>query len=119
MPQQLAKLATAGLSAVAAAAINGDAVTGLVATGSTQATALPLPAANNQVATTASGTGVLLPPVNAGDTFFVLNSGANALLVYAPTGATINAGASLSIPTLKGAYITAFSATLIGAVVGA
>lgn len=119
MPQQLGKLATSGLSAVAAQAVNGDAAFGLVATGSTQATALPLGAANNQVATTASGTGVLLPPVNAGDSFFILNSGANALLVYAPTGATINGGASLSIPTLKAAFISSLSATLIGAMVGA
>ena len=119
MPNQINKLATSGLSAVAAQAINGDTAAGLVATGSTQATALPLPAANNQVATTAASTGVLLPPGSGGDEVFVMNSGANALLVYAPTGATINGGASLSVPTLKGAYIVYMSATLIVAMVGA
>lgn len=119
MPNQVSKLATAGISAVAAAAINGDTAFGLVATGSTQATALPLPAANNQIATTAASTGVLLPPGSAGDELFVMNSGANALLVYAPTGATINGGASLSVPTLKSAYIVYLSATLIGAIVSA
>jgi hypothetical protein len=119
MPNQLGKLATSGLSAVASQAINGDTATGLVATGSTQGTALPLPAANNQVATTAASTGVLLPPGSPGDEVFVMNSGANALLVYAPTGATINGGASVSIPTTKSVYIVYFSGTLIAALVGA
>lgn len=119
MPNQLKTLSTSGISAVAASAINGDTAVGLVATGSTQATALPLPAANNQVATTAASTGVLLPPGSGGDELFILNSGANALLVYAPTGATINGGASLSVPTLKSAYIVYFSGTLIGAMVSA
>ena len=119
MPNQIGKLTTSGISAVASLAINGDAASGLVATGSTQATALPLPASNNQVATTAASTGVLLPPGSGGDEVFVLNSGANALLVYAPTGATINGGASISVPTLKGVYVVYFSATLIGAMIGA
>jgi hypothetical protein len=48
-----------------------------------------------------------------------MNSGANALLVYAPTGATINGGASVSIPTTKSVYIVYFSGTLIAALVGA
>lgn len=119
MPNQLKTLSTSGISAVAANAINGDAAVGLVATGSTQPTALPLPAANNQVATTAASTGVLLPPGSPADEVYVLNSGANALLVYAPTGATINGGASVSVPSGKAVYIIYFSGTLIGALVGA
>lgn len=119
MPSQLRTLSTSGLSAVAAQAINGDSALGLVATGSTQATALPLPAANNQVATTAASTGVLLPPGSGADDVYVLNSGANALLVYAPTGSTINGGASVSVPTGKAVHVVYFSATLLGALVGA
>lgn len=122
MPNQLSKLATSGLSAVASAAINGDVATGLVATGATQATALPLPAANNFVATAAASTGVILPPSSGGDEVFVFNGGANALAVYPPVGASINGGATnaaVSVPTLKAVYLVVASATQIGALVGA
>lgn len=122
MPNQIAKLATSGLSAVAAQSINGDAVTGLVATGTTQANALLLPAANNFVATTAASTGVLLPPGNLGDEIVVFNGGANALLVYPPVGASINGGATnaaVSVATLKPAYFIYGSSTTLCALLSA
>lgn len=122
MPNQLNKLATSGLSAVASASINGDAATGLVATGSTQATAFLLPAANNFVATTAASTGVILPPGNLGDEVVVFNGGANALSVYPPVGASINGGATnaaATVATLKPAYFIYASATQICALLSA
>lgn len=122
MPNQLYKLATSGLSAVASLSINGDVAVGLVAAGSTQATAASLPAANNFVATTAASTGVILPPSNGGDEVFVFNGGANALLVYPPVGGGINGGstnAAVSVPTLKAIYFVVASATQIGALLSA
>lgn len=122
MPNQLSKLSTSGLSAVAAAAINGDVVVGLVATGSTQATALPLPAANNFVATTAASTGVLLPVGSGADELSIFNGGANALSVYPPVGATLNGGATnapVSVPTLKAAHAIYASPTQMMLIVSA
>lgn len=122
MPSQLRTLSTAGLSAVAASAINGDSAIGIVATGSTAATAFLLPAANNQVATTAASTGVILPPGSGADDVYVMNSGANALTVYppaTPVGATINGGASVSVPAGKTVHVVYFNATLLGALISA
>lgn len=122
MPNQIAKLATAGISAVAAQAINGDAATGITAAGTTQATATPLPAANNFIGTAAASSGVILPPGNLGDEIFVFNGGANTLAVYPPVGAAINGGATnaaASIATLKTGYFIYGSATLVGAILSA
>jgi hypothetical protein len=122
MPNQLSKLGTSGLSAVAAAAINGDVAVGLIATGSTQATAFPLPAANNFIATAAASTGVLLPVGNGGDELAIFNGGANALAVYPPVGATLNGGATnaaVSVPTLKSAYAIYASPTQMMLIVSA
>jgi hypothetical protein len=79
-----------GISAVQSQAVQGSVANGLTATGSTQGAALPLPADINYVTTVAASTGVILPPMNPGDSLNVYNKGANALLVYPPTGAIIN-----------------------------
>jgi hypothetical protein len=65
--------------------------TGLVATGSTQGTALTLPAKYNVLATVAASTGVILA-VERTDVY-VRNAGASTLNVYPHTGGTIDAGA--------------------------
>jgi len=104
---KLSTLSTSGLSAVAALAIGGDTATGLTAAGSTQATALALPAANNFIATAAASTGVILPPGNAGDFVFVYNGGASTVTVYPPVGGTINnlsANTGLALATLKSGF---------------
>lgn len=96
----------AGISNTACGAIIGDTATGLVATGTTQATALPLPAVNNFVATAAAATGAILLAGSASDAITVYNGGANALLVYPPVGGVINslaANTAVSIATLKSA----------------
>lgn len=89
MPLQ-ARLVTAGLSAVEAAAICGTVANSLTATGSTQATALALPADVNRFTTVAASTGAILPAMNPGDSMVVFNGGANALSLYPPVGGIIN-----------------------------
>jgi len=109
---QALKLSASGMSAVAAQAVLGDVATGLVAAGSTLATALALPASINFIATAAAATGVILAAnANPGDAIFVFNGGANAVLVYPPTstGTVQGAGAGVgfSVGTLKSATFVA------------
>jgi len=103
-----------GTPGLQAGALIGGVSDNLTATGSTQAGALLLSLSSDQfVTTTASGTGVILPPGNGngdqlapGDLIRVFNYGANTLLVYPPVGGKIQNGstnAGFSIATLKGA----------------
>ena len=76
----------------------------LAAAGSTLATATPLVAKFNNVATVAASQGVSLPlNAVAGEVVFVRNTGANALSVYPATASgTISggsAGAAVSLAT--------------------
>ena len=82
----------------------GDVTTGLTAAGSSQATALAITADVNVFGTVASGTGAILA-FNDGARIVVRNGGANALLVYAPVGGTMNSSSngSLSVATTKNA----------------
>ena len=64
--------------------------TGIVATGTNQATAYDLSIGANYIATVAAGTGVVLDSTTAGTAQTVYNGGANPLLVYPDTGAAIN-----------------------------
>jgi hypothetical protein len=90
MPLQQ-RLVTAGLSAIQAQAIVGTVAT-VAAAGASQTTATPCPADLNNVTTVGAGTGVILPAMNPGDEMTVHNGQAvNALLVYPPVGAAINA----------------------------
>ncbi|MDR3534930.1 MAG: hypothetical protein P4L71_00395 [Acetobacteraceae bacterium] len=66
--------------------------TGLVAAGTTQATALPMAAATNIFASAPEGTGAILPDTVTSGTIIVQNNDAtNALQIYPPSGASINA----------------------------
>jgi hypothetical protein len=85
------RLVVAGLSALQATAIQGTVANGLTAAGTTQANALALPADVNYFTTVGAGTGTVLPAMNPGDSVNIYNKGANALLVYPPPGAIINA----------------------------
>lgn len=82
-----------GLGTAAALAQNicGDVVDSITAAGTTNANATPLSGAINRVTTTAASTGVVLMAPEQGSQVVVINSGANALLVYPSTGAAINA----------------------------
>lgn len=108
------RLMGSGLAAQAATNIVGDGATGLTATGTTQGTAYVLTAANSQFSTTAASTGALLFDVDQFDMVFVDNDGANALLVYPPSGHNINAlaaNAGYSIAAGKGALFIKCSTT--------
>jgi hypothetical protein len=82
----------------------GDITSGLTAAGTTQADALAISADANIFGTVASGTGAVLA-VSSSARILVRNGGANALLVYAPVGGTMNgtSNGSLSIATTKNA----------------
>lgn len=99
--QYLLSLLAIAATAIPTASIN----TGLVATGTNQATALQLSAQWNEVDTIAAGTGVLLQALQPGQSQAVFNEGANALNVYPPPGFKIDASAInvavLLAPTAK------------------
>lgn len=117
------RLTGSGVASQAAVNICGDVANGLTATGTTNADALQLSAVINQVSTTASGTGVILPPLEPGASVFVMNSGANALLVYPGTGSQINALTAttqgFSVASGGRAQFIAFTSTKWGAILSA
>ena len=71
--------------------------TGISAAGASQGTATALLADVNNVTTVAAGAGVILSTTQVGSYITILNSGANALLVYPPVGGTID-GQATNIP---------------------
>lgn len=85
------RLMGVGLVAAQAQNICGDVFDSITAAGSTNADATQLSGAINRVTTTAASTGVRLMLPEVGSSVVVVNSGANALLVYPGTGAQINA----------------------------
>lgn len=97
------RLLGSGLGAQAAANIVGDVDPAITATGSTQGTAYQLFAANSLVTTAASGTGVIVPVMNPGDSILIKNEGANTLSVYPRTGENINALSANSAYSLSAA----------------
>jgi hypothetical protein len=85
--------------------------TGLVAQGTTQASALPINGTFNVFSTVAASACAILPAaLNKNAEVALRNFGANALTVYAPAGGTINGGAvngTHSVPAGNSArYIT-------------
>ena len=114
------RVLAAGNSGIAVQAMCGVGATGLTATGSTSTDALQLSADFNTVATTAAGTGVRLPPTEAGALVAVYNAGANTLAVYPASGSTINAGAtSLNVTSTQRVLFIATSATTWISIAGA
>ena len=101
----------AGTSGGTTTAICGDVANTLTATGSAAGDALALSAVFNRTTTTAAGTGVKLPPAEAGAICFVVNSGASALTVYPQTGSTIDAAASVSVAAAARTMFFATSST--------
>lgn len=118
------RLTGSGIAAGAAIQLCGDTANTLTAAGTTNADALRLNAIHNRVTTTASGTGVLLPPIEPGAEVTVMNSGANALLVYpGTTGAQINAltatTGGFSVAAGGRARFVAYAPTVWGAILSA
>lgn len=116
MPGLVKTLMGSGFSGQQAIALNGYSTVGATATGSTQATALALTTEFTELTTVAAGTGVILPAssttsgIVGGDSFFIANQGANALLVYPPTGGSIGLAATnagVSVASGKTAYFIA------------
>jgi hypothetical protein len=100
-----------GLAARAAAAITGDVQNNITAAGTTQGTATTVYGDNVIVTTCAAGAGVVLSTDSGfgpGDDVFVSNQGANACLVYPPSGAQINAlgaNAGFSVASTKSTFL--------------
>ena len=75
--------------------------TSISAAGASQGTATAITADVNNVTTVAAGTGIILTTTQTGSYITILNSGANALLVYPPVGGTIDGQATnlpISVP---------------------
>lgn len=85
------RIMAGGVSALAANQICGDVTDSITASGTTNADAVALSTVINRVTTAAASTGAVLMAPEAGSAVVVINSGANALLVYPSTGASINA----------------------------
>jgi hypothetical protein len=85
-----------GVSALSAqATATGLLTNSLTAAGSTQGTALAMPSDYLVFTTVAASTGTILPAnCVSGDWYTVVNHGANALLVYPPTGGKIANGST-------------------------
>lgn len=117
------KVMGAGIPGLAVLALTQDCGAALTATGTNQATALELTNADNEVTTTASGTGVILSSkIAPGDTQTVFNAGANALSVYPPSGLKINAltaNAAMLLATNTGCLFKCVSTTRIFGVLSA
>lgn len=92
----------------------GGISTGVAAAGTIQSTATPLTASYNQVGTVGAGAGVALA-TTLGVPQWIWNDGANALLVYPPSGAQIdNLGSNnpATISTLSSAGYVMLTSTL-------
>lgn len=95
MAKSLKNIMGAGVAPLVAQMINGTASDGLVATGSTQGTALLCPSDVNVFTTVAASTGAQLQNNPApGDEVIVANLGANTLSVYPALGGAIQTGAA-------------------------
>ena len=76
-------------------------IDGLVAAGTNQATATPVPTMQNRFTTVAASTGALLPAAVAGMNITIMNAGANALTVYGAGSDLINGSATFSLAAGK------------------
>lgn len=111
------KLSGSGFAPLQVTNIIGDVDPAVTALGTNAATAYPLGACNTLVTTAASGTGVILPVGTTGapnftalfDEYCIANRGASAVLIYPPTGGTINGAASLSLAVGALDYLTCVS----------
>lgn len=113
------RVLAAGNAPLSTEVICGDVGNTLTATGTTVTDALQLSAVTNVVTTAAASTGVKLPPSETGAMVTVFNNGANTLTVYALTGSTVDAGASVSIAAGKERIFFGISPTVWFSFLGA
>jgi hypothetical protein len=86
----------------------------VAAAGTTQGSAAALPGQINDVTTVPAGSGVILPTAVGGQVQRVCNDGANLLLLYPASGASIGGlgtNAAMSVPVGQCATLVAVSAT--------
>lgn len=79
----------AGASPLSTIAICGDGLDDVVAAGTTRADATQIRHVYNSVDTAPAGSGIKLPPTEAGSVIFVANSGLNTIKVYPYEAATV------------------------------
>ena len=72
----------AGASQLSTIAICGDGKDDITAAGTTSANATQIVSVFNSIDTATAGTGVKLPPTEAGSVIYIANSGASAVTVY-------------------------------------
>lgn len=114
------RVLSAGSSPLLSSAICGDGATGLVAVGSSATNALQLSAVWNTITTSASSTGVKLPPTEVGNLVGIRNDSGQTITVYPSTGSTVNAAAaSVTLATAKTMICFATSATTWATLTGA
>jgi hypothetical protein len=101
------RVLASGNSGLATISICGDGATGLVAVGSTQATALQLSAVFNAITTSAASTGVKLPPCEAGAMVYIYNLAGQDLRIYSNGTETLNAAVAGATGVLVGNTKTA------------
>ena len=101
------RVLASGNSGLATISICGDGATGLVAVGTTQATALQLSAVFNTIATSAASTGVKLPPCEAGAMVYIYNLAGQDLRIYSNGTETLNAAVAGATGVLVGNTKTA------------
>ena len=121
MTSRTSKLVGAGMAPMLAAVAAGgfDIQTGVVAAGTTQATAALAYADTVHVGTCAVGAGIIMsgPAFGPGDEQFVQNAGANACLIYPPVGSQINAlGANAGFSLASNGSIILKCVGLVGGV---
>ena len=101
------RVLASGNSGLATISICGDGATGLVAVGTTQATALQLSAVFNAITTSSASTGVKLPPCEAGAMVYIYNLAGQDLRIYSNGTETMNAAVAGATGVLVGNTKTA------------
>lgn len=86
-----------------------NVATGLIATGTTQATASALGGFTSIFSVVPVGSGAILPMFVTNGSFKIVNEGLNALLVYPPNGAQINAFGSNAPVSIAMGGVSTFS----------
>jgi hypothetical protein len=109
------RVLASGNSGLATISICGDGATGLVAVGTTQATALQLSAVFNAITTSSASTGLKLPPCEAGAMVCIYNLSGQTLQIYSNGTETMNAAVAgatgVALGNTKTAICFATSAT--------
>jgi len=99
-------LKTVGFTPNQVSALGGSIRSGVTAAGANSAAATVVTQDIIFVSTAAASTGIRISKAERGRMVLVANGGANAVLVYPPTGGTLNGGATdagVSVPVGKSA----------------